>query len=129
MSEYDLMKLFEKYDSEVVEGDFSPDELKAYLAEIQKARTEEPTPAVASSGSAAMLSEGGTAPSAGTAPSESGTAPSVGTAAPSAAKGANASAKSKAERAAAVRATERWKESYFEFYDDVKDKSLKKQDW
>lgn len=122
MSEYDLMKLFEKYDSEVVEGDFSPDELKAYLAEIQKARTEEPTPAVASSGSAAMLSEGGTAPSAGTAPSESGTAPS-------AAKGANASAKSKAERAAAVRATERWKESYFEFYDDVKDKSLKKQDW
>ena len=116
MSEYDLMKLFEKYDSEVVEGDFSPDELKAYLAEIQKARTEEPTPAVASSGSAATLSGGGTAPSG------SGTAPS-------AAKGANASAKSKAERAAAVRATERWKESYFEFYDDVKDKSLKKQDW
>lgn len=122
MSEYDLMKLFEKYDSEVVEGDFSPDELKAYLAEIQKARTEEPTPAVASSGSAATLSGGGTAPSAGTAPSGSGTASS-------AAKGANASAKSKAERAAAVRATERWKESYFEFYDDVKDKSLKKQDW
>lgn len=122
MSEYDLMKLFEKYDSEVVEGDFSPDELKAYLAESQKARTEEPTPAVASSGSAATLSGGGTAPSAGT-------APSVGTAAPSAAKGANASAKSKAEHAAAVRATERWKESYFEFYDDVKDKSLKKQDW
>ena len=22
-----------------------------------------------------------------------------------------------------------WKASYFEFYDDVKDKSLKKQDW
>lgn len=22
-----------------------------------------------------------------------------------------------------------WKERYFEFYDDVKDKSLKKQDW
>ena len=22
-----------------------------------------------------------------------------------------------------------WKENYFEFYDDVKDKSLKKQDW
>ena len=123
MSEYDLMKLFEKYDSEVVEGDFSPDELKAYLAESQKARTEEPTPVVASSGSAATLSGGGTAPSG------SGTAPSGGTAAPSAAKGANASAKSKAERAAAVRATERWKESYFEFYDDVKDKSLKKQDW
>ncbi len=22
-----------------------------------------------------------------------------------------------------------WKERYFEFYDDIKDKSLKKQDW
>ncbi len=24
---------------------------------------------------------------------------------------------------------EEWKKRYFEFYDDVKDKSLKKQDW
>ncbi len=24
---------------------------------------------------------------------------------------------------------EEWKQKYFEFYDDVKDKSLKKQDW
>ena len=32
MSEYDLMKLFEKYDSEISEGDFTPEELMEYLA-------------------------------------------------------------------------------------------------
>ena len=68
MSQYDLMKLFEQYDSEITEGDFSPEELAEYL---RYAAGEEGKP----------LS-----------PRE-------------------------------------WKERYFEFYDDVKDKSRKKQDW
>ncbi len=67
MSQLDLMKLFSAYDGEISEGDFTPDELKEYLAYAEK---EE-----------APLS-----------PKE-------------------------------------WKSRYFEFYDDVKDKSLKKQDW
>lgn len=67
MSEYDIMKLFARYDSEVSEGDFTPEELQEYLAYAQ--------------GEGAPLS-----------PAE-------------------------------------WKRRYFEAYDDIKDKSLKKQDW
>ena len=67
MSQYDLMKLFAKYDGEISEGDFTPEELEEYLA---YARGEEQP-----------LS-----------PAE-------------------------------------WKRQYFAYYDDVKDKSLKKQDW
>ncbi len=67
MSQYDLMKLFSSYDGEVCEGDFTPDELEEYLAEMKD--EEKPI--------------------------------------------------SFAE----------WKRKYFEYYDDVKDKSLKKQDW
>ena len=67
MSQYDLMKIFENYDSEADLGDFSPEELEAYL---EYARSEEKP-----------LS-----------PAE-------------------------------------WKAEYFSYYDDVKDKSLKKQDW
>lgn len=67
MSEYDIMKLFAKYDGEISESDFTPEELEEYL---RYAETE-PQP----------LS-----------PRE-------------------------------------WKAQYFEFYDDVKDRSLKKQDW
>ena len=66
MSQYDLMKLFSRYDSEADEGDFTPEELEARLAEC-----------------------GGR------------------------------------EQASPVE----WKRAYFEKYDDVKDKSLKKQDW
>ena len=32
MSQYDLMKLFARYDSEISEGDFTPEELEEYLA-------------------------------------------------------------------------------------------------
>jgi len=67
MSESDLMKFFSKYDSEVNEGDFTPEELAEYLAYAE--------------GEEKPLS-----------PQE-------------------------------------WKARYFAFYDDVKDKSLKKQDW
>lgn len=67
MSQYELMKLFEKFDSEISEADFTPDELEAYLHDME---TE-----------SKPLS-----------PAE-------------------------------------WKANYFSFYDDVKDKSLKKQDW
>jgi hypothetical protein len=67
MSQYDLMKLFSAYDGEISEGDFTPEELREYLAYAQK--EEQPLSPAA------------------------------------------------------------WKERYFEFYDDVKDKSLKKQDW
>ena len=67
MSQYDLMKLFEQYDSEVDLSDFTPEELQEYLR--YAAETEKPL-----------------------SPAE-------------------------------------WKERYFEFYDDVKDKSRKKQDW
>lgn len=67
MSQYDLMRLFEDFDSEADLSDFTPEELEEYLA---YAKGEE-TP----------LS-----------PAE-------------------------------------WKARYFEYYDDVKDKSLKKQDW
>ncbi len=67
MSQLDLMKLFSRYDSEVSEGDFSPEELQEYLSYAE--------------GQESPLS-----------PAE-------------------------------------WKKKYFEFYDDVKDKSLKKQDW
>ncbi len=67
MSQYDLMKLFARYDSEVCEGDFTPEELEEYLA-FCNGREDAPSPA-------------------------------------------------------------EWKRAYFEKYDDVKDKSLKKQDW
>ena len=67
MSQADLMKLFSRYDSEVTEGDFTPEEIEEYLAYAD--------------GEEKPLS-----------PAE-------------------------------------WKQRYFEFYDDVKDKSLKKQDW
>ena len=66
MSQYDLMKLFSRYDSEISEGDFTPEELEAYLAEWA-GKEGAPSPA-------------------------------------------------------------QWKRAYFETYDDVKDKSLKKQD-
>ena len=32
MAESDLMRLFSRYDSEINEGDFTPDELQEYLA-------------------------------------------------------------------------------------------------
>lgn len=67
MSQYDLMKLFSRYDSEISEGDLTPDELEEYLA-FCDGREDAPSPA-------------------------------------------------------------EWKRTYFEKYDDVKDKSLKKQDW
>ena len=67
MSQYDLMKLFSRYDSEISEGYFTPDELEEYLA-FCDGREDAPSPA-------------------------------------------------------------EWKRTYFEKYDDVKDKSLKKQDW
>ena len=67
MSQSGLMKLFSRYDSEVTEGDFTPEELEEYLA----------------------YAEG----------EENPLSP------------------------------EEWKRKYFDFYDDVKDKSLKKQDW
>ena len=70
MSEYDLMKLFEKYDSEISEGDFTPEELMEYIA-----------------------------------------------------------AQEGADRANAALTPEAWKAAYFSYYDDIKDKSLKKQDW
>ena len=67
MAESDLMRLFSRYDSEINEGDVTPDELQEYLAYAE--------------GEEHPLS-----------PTE-------------------------------------WKARYFEFYDDVKDKSLKRQDW
>ena len=67
MSQADLMKFFSRYDSEVTEGDFTPEEIEEYL---RYAKDED-----------APLS-----------PAE-------------------------------------WKAKYFEYYDDVKDKTLKKQDW
>lgn len=67
MAQYDLMKLFEQYDGEISESDFTPEELEEYL----------------------KYAEGERQP---LSPYE-------------------------------------WKAQYFEFYDDVKDKSLKKQDW
>ena len=67
MSQYDLMKMFSRYDGEVNESDFTPDELEEYLA-YAKGEEQPLSPA-------------------------------------------------------------EWKAKYFEFYDDVKDKSLKKQDW
>ncbi len=67
MSRYDMMKLFEQYDGEISESDFTPEELEEYLKYAEGA--EEPLP-----------------------PRD-------------------------------------WKAQYFAFYDDVKDKSLKKQDW
>ncbi len=67
MSEYDLMKLFARFDSEVELSDFTPEELQEYLAYAEK--EDKPlTPA-------------------------------------------------------------EWKAQYFAYYDDIKDKSLKKQDW
>lgn len=67
MSRYDLMKFFQTFDSEADLGDFSPEELEAYLAAARG--DEKPlTP-------------------------------------------------------------EEWKARYFSYYDDVKDKSLKRQDW
>ncbi len=67
MSKLDLMKLFSAYEGEISEGDFTPEELEAYLS---YARGEEQPLSF-----------------------------------------------------------EDWKRDYFAFYDDVKDKSLKKQDW
>lgn len=67
MAQSDLMKLFSRYDGEISEGDFTPEELQEYLAYAKQ--EERPlSPA-------------------------------------------------------------QWKARYFEFYDDIKDKSLKKQDW
>ena len=67
MSQYDLMKLFARYDSEISEGDFTPEELEEHLA-FCEGKEDAPSPAA-------------------------------------------------------------WKRTYFEKYDDGKDKSLKKQDW
>lgn len=66
MSRYEIMKLFETFDGEISEADFSPEELQKIL----KSRNLDQ----------------------------------------------ETSAKS-------------WKQDYFSFYDDLKDKSLKKQDW
>ena len=44
MSQYDLMKLFSRYDSEVCEGDFTPEELEEYLA-FCEGREDAPSPA------------------------------------------------------------------------------------
>ena len=71
MSQYDLMKLFEQFDGEISECDFTAEEMEEYLRYLnsQKAGAEVPlSPA-------------------------------------------------------------QWKKQYFSYYDDVKDKSLKKQDW
>lgn len=68
MSQYDLMKLFEQYDSEVTEADFTPEELSEYLRYMAGTEGQPLSPLA-------------------------------------------------------------WKAKYFEFYDDIKDKSLKKQDW
>lgn len=67
MSQSDLMKFFSRYDSEVTEADFTPEEIEEYLAYAE--------------GEEKPLSP------------------------------------------------EERKKKYFDFYDDVKDKSLKKQDW
>ncbi len=67
MSQLDLMRLFSRYDGEISLSDFTPDELREYLA--YAAEEEQPLSPAA------------------------------------------------------------WKAQYFEFYDDIKDKSLKKQDW
>ncbi len=67
MSQLDLMKLFAKYDGEICEGDFTPEELREYL-EYAEGEEKPLSPA-------------------------------------------------------------EWKRKYFEYYDDVKNKSLKKQDW
>ncbi len=67
ISKLELMRLFDSYDGEIGEGDFSPAELEERLKEL--AGGEEPLSA------------------------------------------------------------EEFKRRYFEFYDDVKDKSLEKQDW
>lgn len=67
MSRYDIMKLFDSYDGEISEGDFTPEELEEYLA-FARGQDAPPSPA-------------------------------------------------------------EWKERYFAYYDDVKDKTLKKQDW
>lgn len=66
ISKLDLMRLFETYDSEINEGDFSPEELEEFFASLGDELPQTP---------------------------------------------------------------EEFKRRYFEFYDDVKDKSLKKQDW
>lgn len=66
-SKLELMRLFDSYDGEADEGDFSPEELQELLAGL--ADGEEPLTA------------------------------------------------------------EAFKRKYFEYYDDIKDKSLKKQDW
>ncbi len=67
MGNWELMKLFSEYDDEISEGDFTPEEMEAYLS--YAAGEEKPL-----------------------SPAE-------------------------------------WKDRYFEFYDDLKDSSLKKQDW
>ena len=67
MSQYDLMKLFEQFEGEISESDFTPEELEEYLREMS-GRDEPLSPKA-------------------------------------------------------------WKEQYFEYYDDIKDKSRKKQDW
>lgn len=74
MSQYELMKLFEQFDGEISECDFTADELGEYLRYRKSAE------------------KGG-------------------------AEGENPL--SPAE----------WKKKYFEYYDDVKDRTLKKQDW
>ena len=67
ISNLDLMKLFDAYDSEISLGDFSPEELE----DLYYTLSADPRP----------------------------------------------------------QSPEEFKRWYFEFYDDVKDKSLKKQDW
>ncbi len=69
MSELDILKLLQRYGEDTDLADFSPEELKELLDQMENG--DEPLPATAA----------------------------------------------------------QFKERYFAFYDDVKDKSLKKQDW
>lgn len=74
MSQYEMMKLFEQFDGEISESDFTPEEMEEYLRYFEEAEKSGAT---------------GERP---LSPSE-------------------------------------WKRKYFTYYDDIKDKSLKKQDW
>lgn len=80
MSQYDFMKLFEQFDEEISEGDFTAEELEEYLHDYESAEK------------LGGLDSEGTQRGKVLSPSE-------------------------------------WKKRYFEYYDDIKDKSLKKQDW
>lgn len=72
MSQYDLMKLFEQFDGEISECDFTAEEMEEYLRYLDSKKA-----------------------------------------------GAEDVPLSPAQ----------WKRQYFSYYDDVKDKTLKKQDW